>query len=405
MERIDRRRLLAGAPLLAAAVLAPGGANSDEGRTDVDGADPERRLAALAREGLARRWAGAPPPVYRARLESELTIIAERRASRRFLAAAGVVRFADQRGIARSPGRGAAPSSLVAYAIGITGIDPVAHGLIFARLLHARLPEVPYLCLDVCAERRATVIDFAASRLGSGAPATGGGAAVFRSLGVEIDGLPALTSLHAALDRINRAGERPPVDLARLPLDDPRALDVLAAGKALTPHGLDAGPLLAAIRPDGFEDVVAAIALSRPAPRRAGMADRYVQVAQRRAAVEPLHPLLAGTRGLVIYQEQIIQIAIAAAGYSAADADVLRRALARQHQEVIVRERPRFIARAVEAGTPWTAAAQLFSHLERAAPSTFNRSHAVALALMVSWAAYLEAHHPGALVPRLSSRA
>jgi DNA polymerase III subunit alpha len=98
-------------------------------------------------------------------------------------------------------------------------------------------------------------------------------------------------------------------------------------------------------------------------------------------------------------------MAMAAAGYSAADADVLRRALARQNQEVIARERPRFMARAVEAGAPRTAAVRLFSHLERAAPSTFNRSHAVALALMVSWAAYLEAHHPGALVPPLSRRA
>jgi DNA polymerase III alpha subunit len=324
-------------------------------------------------------------------------MIRERRLSRQFLAAAEVAAFAGWRGIARSPGRGAAPSSLVAHALGVTGVDPVAHGLIFERFLNARLAVAANICLDVCADRRAEVIDFAMLRMG-GTPVMLGDTAVFSSLGIEIDGLPALTFVQAALDRVNRERGRQPIDLAQIPLDDPATFDRLALGGAIGPHGLDAGWLLRAIRPECFEDVVAAVALSRPGPQSAGMAGDFVRLKQRRFPVEHEHPLLANTHGIIVYQEQIMQIAVSDAGYPPGDADVFRRVLGRQQPEAVARERDRFLRGAGEAGVTSTDAARIFFRLQRSAPFSFNRSHAVPMALIVYWAAYLEAHLPGELL-------
>jgi DNA polymerase III alpha subunit len=404
----NRRRFLGNAFVLTTAMLRPSPGRSHEKRTnerrqvvDLDAPDADLRLASLARAGLERSWAGTagPPQEHRARLQRELEAIGHRRASRQFLAAAAVARFARRRGIAVSPGRGAAPSSLVAHTLGVTGIDPLAHGLIFERFLHARSPTTPAICIDVCAERLGEVIDFAATDLG-GLPEAAGDTTIFADLGLEIAGLPALTSLATAVDRINRGRNRP-LDVAGIPLDDLAAYQRLGAGEAIALPHVQTGRWLPAGGPGQFEDIVAAIARSRPGLPRPGSGDQLHGLADGRAAEHlQVRPIVAATGGEVIYQEQAMRIAASVAGYSLGDADLFRRVLAKGHSAKIARERQRFLHGARGAGVSRTDAARIFSLLECAAPLTFNRSHAVACALIVYWASYLEAHHPGAL-PRL----
>jgi DNA polymerase III alpha subunit len=375
VEGINRRQFLGEASLLTVAALSP--AVARDGVIDLDGADPDGRLAALARAGL-QRWPGRLE--YQQRLERELAIIRARGASRQFLAAAEVARFAREQGIAVSPGRGAAPSSLVAYALGVTGVDPIAHGLLFERFLNSHLAAPPSICLDVCSA--APVIAHAVNRLGGTAAPAGDSTAL--DLGLEIAALPALASLRP------RA-----VDLAKIPLDDPATYERLAAGVPVELYGLDTSPLLRDLRPERFEDVVAAFALGRRGS--AGLREDLVALRHRQRAPEPQHalvaPLLAGTRGLVLYQEQVMQIAVTVARYSPDDADVFRRALAKARPEAVATHRDRFVVAAIRAGVPWLDAVLIFSRLERAAPLTFARSHAVPCALILYWAAYLEAHH------------
>jgi DNA polymerase III alpha subunit len=387
VEPINRRRFLGNASVLTAAVLGPGaGPSNENGQViDLDGDDPDGRLATLAWAGLERRRSGLPVE-YRARLAAELAVIRDRGVARRFLAAAEVVRFARERGIALSPGRGAAPSSLVAYALGATGIDPLSHQLIFERFLNAHLASAPAICLDVCARRSPEVVDHAVVHLG-GRPELVGDATAMTELGLQIAGLPALAAL----------GDHTDGDLAEIPLDDAAAYRRLATGRALEIHDLEAGPLLRELRPDCFEDVVATMALARPLTQASGLADLFVELKQSRCSVAPEHPLLepivASTHGLIIYQEQIMQIGATVARYSLDDGDLLRRALARGEPEAVRRHRERFLRGAFAAGVNWTDAARLFARLERSAPLTFSRSHAVSCAAIVYWAAYLEAQH------------
>jgi DNA polymerase III alpha subunit len=386
VEPINRRRFLGNAFVLPMVALRPG---------ELDAADGDSRLAGLARAGLDLRYTGAAPPAYRARLEHELAAIRARRGARQFLAGAEVVRFARERGIAVSPGRGAAPSALVAYALGVTGVDPITHGLIFERFLNARIAAAPDICIDVGAEGRSVVLDFAVTRLG-GTPVVTGASTVLIGLGLELAGLHALTALEAAAACLDGRGRRP-LDLAELPLDDPAAYARLASGDAIALPYLEPGAALRAIRPRCFEDVVAAIAQSRPG-LRAAAPSRFAASEEERIAVEhPLvQPILAGTRGRVLYQEQVMQIAAQVAGYPLGDADVFCRALAKARPEKVADERERFVAGAVDAGVFRPDALRIFSWLERAAPLAFNRSHAVACALIVYGAAYLEVHRRAA---------
>jgi DNA polymerase III alpha subunit len=371
-------------------------------RVDRDDLGADGRLAALARAGLAlhqARFSNLPADdgvddlvhVYDQRLTRELALIRERGAARQFLAAAAVARFARERGIGIGPGRGSAPSSLVAHVLGVTGVDPVAHGLIFERFLNARLTTAPTICLDVCAAGQAEVIDFAVERLG-GTPERAGEATVLAGLGLEIAGVRGLTALRTALLRVRRSTA---VELGRIPLDDPEAYRLLASGQSLDLTDSGAGPLLAALRPEHFEDLVAAIALSRPGPWGAGMTARLVALRHGEVAAEAQHPLVepavAGTRGLIIYQEQIMQVAATVAGYSLDEADVLRRALGKGRPEAVSRERDRFIIAAIHAGVSWVDAVLVFSRLQRAGPLSFNRGHAVASGLLLYWGAWLQA--------------
>jgi hypothetical protein len=145
--------------------------------------------------GLERGGAAIGRDVYGERLDRELEIIRRRDLTEQFLAAARVTRFARERGIGVSPGRGAAPSSLVAFGLGITGVDPVAFGLLFERFVNPLRDVRADICLDVAADRRLEVTDFITNTLGF-TPTSVGDATVYPEPGLELNGLSTLNALH-----------------------------------------------------------------------------------------------------------------------------------------------------------------------------------------------------------------
>jgi DNA polymerase III subunit alpha len=139
--------------------------------------------------------------------------------------------------------------------------------------------------------------------------------------------------------------------------------------------------LLRTMRPTAFEELVAALAICRPGPLDAGWADELIR--RKRTTIHPLlDAIVAPTYGLVVYQEQLMLIAHQVAGYTFAEADIFRRALAKARPEAVARERRCFTEGALHRGLPPAFVDGLFARLERDAPLTFNRSHAVASALL-----------------------
>jgi DNA polymerase III alpha subunit len=367
LDSINRRRFLGNASLLTAAALGAGAgpSNGNGESVDVWGEDPDALLATLVRPGVD---SSLPGPGYEARLDRELAVIRGRAAARQFLAAAEVVRFARERGIVVGPGRGAAPASLVLHALGVTAVDPLAHGLVFERFLNAHLTAAPLICLDFAAGRFAEIEAFVEPRVAA--------------LGLELSGREELNVLRRAAD-----------DLLAIPLDDDQTFKRLSTGRSSELLDMDPGPLLGELRPECFEDVVAAVALCQPEARVAGLADLYVELKHSRCAVVPEHPaleaILEHTHGLILYQEQIMQIGSVIARQALDDGDLLRRALGRAWAEPVARQRQRFLRGALAAGVDWVDAGRIFTRMERSAPLAFNRAHAVACALIVYWEAYL----------------
>jgi DNA polymerase III alpha subunit len=266
------------------------------------------------------------------------------------------------------------PGSLVAYGVGITGVDPVAHGLVFERFLNGRMATAPVICVDVGAEGYGEVVDYAVRRLG-GRAVRAGDATAMAELGVEIGGLRALGELRGW----------GAAELGRVPLDDRAAYGRLAAGQTIELYDLDAGGLLRRLRPERFEDLVAAVALSR---RGAGMTERFIAGVAPESEHPAVEEAVASSRGLLLYHEQIMQIAATVAGYGLDEADLLRRALGKGRPDAVAMHRDRFVVAAIRRGVPWVDAVRIFA-LQRAGPLVFNRGHAVACGLLLYWGAYL----------------
>jgi DNA polymerase-3 subunit alpha len=156
--------------------------------------------------------------------------------------------------------------------------------------------------------------------------------------------------------------------------------------------------LMVRLKPSTFEDIIALVALYRPGPMESGMHDDYVR---RKHGQEPvtyllpqLQPLLHQTYGIILYQEQVMQIAAAISGYSLAEADILRRAMGKKDPVVFAAQRERFVSGAKAKGIPPDKAQALFNLIEKFAGYGFNKSHSAAYALIAYQTAYLKAHYP-----------
>ncbi|MCO6440398.1 MAG: DNA polymerase III subunit alpha [Nitrococcus mobilis] len=161
--------------------------------------------------------------------------------------------------------------------------------------------------------------------------------------------------------------------------------------------------LMRRLQPDTFEDIIALVALFRPGPLQSGMVDDFIARKHGRAAVaypnralhhEALEPILKSTYGIILYQEQVMQIAQTLAGYSLGGADLLRRAMGKKKPQEMAQQRHIFLQGATERGLPRHQAEGLFDLMEKFAGYGFNKSHSAAYALLAYQTAWLKAHYP-----------
>ena len=186
-----------------------------------------------------------------------------------------------------------------------------------------------------------------------------------------------------------------------LPLVDDEVYKLIGRGETLGVFQLESSgfqELLKRLKPDCFEDVVAAVALYRPGPLQTGMVDDFIDCKHGRKQIEYPHPtlehVLKPTYGGFVYQEQVMQAAQVMAGYSLGGADLLRRAMGKKKMEVMAKERVKFVAGCQEKSIPDGEATRVFDLMEKFAGYGFNKSHSAAYALVTFQTAYLKCYYP-----------
>ncbi len=482
------------------------------------GESMEAAMERLAREGLTGRLAAKPPShshpadQYRQRLDYELNLLKQMGFAGYFLVVADIINYARHQQIPVGPGRGSAAGSLVAYALGITDLDPLTYGLIFERFLNPERLSPPDIDVDFCYERRGEIIDYVSRTYGwqNVAHITTFGSLktrqVIRDVGralevpypevdkiaklvpeqldislekalrleprlrelrdanptvaeiltiaATLEGLPRHASTHASgvviadrplweylplykgsrgelvtqfdmhgvekvglvkfdflglrtqtvIDkavRLIRRHYQPDFDIQAIPLDDAPTYALLQAANTAGVFQLESPgmrALMVRLKPSLFEDIVALVALYRPGPMESGMLEDFVRRKHGELSVEyflaELEPILRETYGVILYQEQVMQIAATVSGFSLAEADILRRAMGKKEPVVMAAQRERFVSGATSRGIPRGKAEALFNLIEKFAGYGFNKSHSAAYALIAYQTAYLKAHYP-----------
>lgn len=200
-------------------------------------------------------------------------------------------------------------------------------------------------------------------------------------------------------DTLNLIGKD--IDVANLPLEDKKTFDMLCAGKTngvFQVEGNGFTRLVTEVKPRKFDELAPLLAVYRPGIIGAGLLDTYIKRAkgdeEASYLIPELEPILKGTHGIIVFQEQIIEIAKVICGYTAGQADMLRRAVGRKKPEEMERIKPDFIARAVELGQTEEKARELFELIEFFASYGFNKSHAYGYGMLSYATAYLKANYP-----------
>lgn len=497
-----------------------------------EGVNEATHLQQRAEQGLLTRLSSdafepaQPEQHYRRRLTAELDVITRMGFCGYFLIVADFIQWARKQGIPVGPGRGSGAGSLVAYALGITDLDPLAYDLLFERFLNPERVSMPDFDIDFCMEGRDRVIDYVAQRYGrdrvsqiitygsmaaravvrdvgrvlghpygyvdriaklvpfelgmtlgraleqsdelrtryrededvrvlidlaqklEGLPRNAGkhaggvviapaplteftplyaeanGASAVTQLDkddvekvglVKFDflGLRTLTIINHALERVNRLRQErgdPPLSMEQLPRDDEKTFELLKSCETTAVFQLESRgmkELIGRLKPDTFEDIIALVALFRPGPLQSGMVDDFINRKRGDAQVVYPHPdlesILKPTYGVILYQEQVMQIAQVLAGYSLGGADLLRRAMGKKKPEEMARQRDIFMAGASKRGVERKVAKYIFDLMEKFAGYGFNKSHSAAYALLTYQTAWLKAHYPAAYMAAVLS--
>ncbi|AWV06817.1 DNA polymerase III subunit alpha [Marilutibacter maris] len=491
-----------------------------------------------AREGLSTRLEKAPLAEgktrqdYDDRLETELDVIIKMGFPGYFLIVADFINWGKQHDIPVGPGRGSGAGSLVAWALGITDLDPLPYDLLFERFLNPERVSMPDFDIDFCMDRRDEVIDYVARKYGRDRVSqiitygTMAAKAVVRdsgrvlghpyglvdgiaklipnTLGISLDdamgeteksraseglaspdlierynsdeevrdlidlarsledltrnagkhaggvviapsplsdfcplyaehdgegrgrnpvtqfdkddveavglvkfdflGLRTLTIIDWAVKAINARlakDGQPLLDITALPLDDKPSYELFARGDTVAVFQFESRgmrELLKRAMPDTFEDIIALAALFRPGPLGSGMDKEWVDRKHGRTEVSYPHPLLepvlSPTYGVIVYQEQVMQIAQVLAGYTLGGADMLRRAMGKKKPEEMAKERAKFETGCAERGIAASQATPIFDLMEKFAEYGFNKSHSAAYALVAYQTAWLKVHYP-----------
>ena len=223
-------------------------------------------------------------------------------------------------------------------------------------------------------------------------------------------GLRTLTIIDRAVRCINpvrAARAEAPLDISSLPMNDAKTYALIKSGRTTAVFQLESRgikDLIRRLQPDRFEDVVALVALFRPGPLQSGMVDDFIERkhAPANTPIDYLHPdiksVLAPTYGVILYQEQVMQIAQVLAGYTLGGADLLRRAMGKKNAHEMAQQRSVFVDAAVARGVAPARAAHIFDLMEKFAGYGFNKSHSAAYALLAYQTAYLKAHYTAAFM-------
>lgn len=380
----------------------------------------------------------APESVYKARLETELGILEEHGFSGYFLIVADYVQWAKDNGIAVGPGRGSGPCSLVGFALGITNVDPIKYDLPFERFVNPDRQTLPDFDVDFCDKRQSEVTNYIQSKYGpdrvaqisshdttpltsrlvicdrpltelvtlypnpeSGFPVAKMTMEQIKDAGlVQFNAInqKALTINQRVVKELTKSGAA--IDLDNIPLDDKGAYSLLSAGEASNIAALDDEQYktaLTTVQPDRFQNLCAVIGMSQPR-----FLQNHIPLYAERSRIPELiqyfHPALeditAETYGLILYQEQVMHIAHKIAGFSFAQGDSFCRVLKNTNQEAIFIQKNKFIDGAMNFGLLQADAIGLFDHIALSGPRYFNKSHAVAYAMIAYQTAWLKANHP-----------
>ena len=213
-------------------------------------------------------------------------------------------------------------------------------------------------------------------------------------------GLRTLTIIDWALDLIRETRDKAPI-IERIPMDDQEVLQALCRGDTTAVFQLESRgmkELIRRLKPNSFEDIVALVALFRPGPLQSGMVDDFINRKHGRATVEyphpDLEPILKNTYGVILYQEQVMQIAQVLANYSLGGADLLRRAMGKKKPEEMEKQREIFLNGTNDRGINPILAGSIFDLMEKFAGYGFNKSHSAAYALVSYQTAFLKTHYP-----------
>ena len=484
---------------------------------------PEQYLLKVSSEGLDDRLItpgiaeGWNENDYRQRLQFELEVINQMGFAGYFLIVMEFIAWAKQNSIPVGPGRGSGGGSLVAYALGITDLDPLQYDLLFERFLNPERVSMPDFDVDFCMEGRDRVIQHVSDLYGAEAVSqiitfgtmaakavvrdvarvqgkpygladklsklipfevgmtlskameesqemadfvaqndeaneimdmayklegivrnvgrhaggvviapsaltdfvplytedSGGGLVsqydkddVERAGLVKFDflGLKTLTIVDWTLELVNQHRQSRGESQLRvedIPIDDPAAFKLLRAAETTGVFQLESRGMKDLIRrllPDGINDVIALVALFRPGPLQSGAVDDYIDRKHGKAAVTyphpSLQPVLDSTYGVVLYQEQVMQIAQVLAGFSLGQADLLRRAMGKKKAEEMAKVREQFLLGTGEHGVEEKLANEIFDLMEKFAGYAFNKSHSATYALVSVHTAWLKARYP-----------
>jgi len=226
-------------------------------------------------------------------------------------------------------------------------------------------------------------------------------------------GLKTLTVIDWAVKNVKAmlpADEAAKIDITQIPLDDKQSYDLLKRAETTAVFQLESRgmkELIKRLQPDTFEDIVALVALFRPGPLQSGMVDDFVNRKHGRAKVDyphpDLEPVLKPTYGVIVYQEQVMQIAQVLAGYSLGGADMLRRAMGKKKPEEMAKQRELFLEGAKNRDIDEKTAGPIFDLMEKFAEYGFNKSHSAAYALVAYQTAWLKAHYPAAFMAAVLS--
>ncbi|HZH06957.1 MAG TPA: DNA polymerase III subunit alpha, partial [Lautropia sp.] len=496
--------------------------------TTPDGMGVDEYLCQLVAQGLAQRMEKLfPDPVVRAsrqeeydtRLRTECQTIIGMGFPGYFLIVADFIGWAKANGVPVGPGRGSGAGSLVAFALGITDLDPIPYALLFERFLNPERVSMPDFDIDFCQDSRVRVIEYVRQKYGGEAVSqiatfgTMASKAVIRDAGRVLDmpysfcdqlsklipivqakplsldkalleepvlaererkeeevrellalarrledltrnvgmhaggvliapgkltdfcplykapgtdsvisqydkddveavglvkfdflGLRNLTIIDLAIRYVNRRRKAEgiePVDLTTLAFDDPGAYQILKDGNTVAIFQVESDgmkKLLRKLQPDRFEDIIAVLALYRPGPLGSGMVDDFILRKRGQQKIDYFHPklreCLEPTYGVIVYQEQVMQIAQVIAGYTLGGADLLRRAMGKKKASEMALQRQIFMDGAKAQGQEPALAVQLFDLMEKFAEYGFNKSHTAAYAVVTYQTAWLKAHYP-----------